>query len=74
LLPEKKRKGGVAPRLLSVREAAEALSVSPATVYLLCKRGEIPHVRVSNAIRIPALLVERARVRQSRVPRREKRW
>ncbi len=30
-------------------EAAEALSVSPATVYLRWKRGEIPHLRVSNA-------------------------
>ncbi|WP_176064104.1 helix-turn-helix domain-containing protein [Anaeromyxobacter diazotrophicus] len=63
MLQGKRRKAGVAPRLLSVREAAEALSVSPATVYALCKRGEMPHVRVSNAIRIPALVLERVRAK-----------
>jgi len=26
--------------------------VSTATVYALCERGELPHVRVSNAIRL----------------------
>jgi excisionase family DNA binding protein len=31
---------------------AERLGVSPATVYKLCDRGELVHVRVSNAIRI----------------------
>jgi excisionase family DNA binding protein len=39
-------------QFLSVREAAKALSVSPATVYKLCRRGELPHVRVSNSIRV----------------------
>jgi excisionase family DNA binding protein len=38
--------------LLTVREAAAILKVSTATVYALVKRGELPHVRVSNAIRI----------------------
>ncbi len=38
--------------LLTVRDAAAALRLSTATVYNLCKRGELPHVRVSNAIRI----------------------
>jgi excisionase family DNA binding protein len=61
VLQEKRRKAGVVPTLLSVREAAKALSISPATVYSLCKRGEIPHLRVSNAIRIPALVLERVR-------------
>jgi excisionase family DNA binding protein len=28
-----------------VKEAAEQLSVSPQTVYLLCKTGKLPHVR-----------------------------
>jgi excisionase family DNA binding protein len=64
LLPEKRREAGATPRLLTVRDAAKALSVSSATVYALCKRGEIPHVRVSNAIRIPALVFERARAKQ----------
>ncbi len=43
---------GGADRLLSVREVAERLSVSTATVYALCERGELAHIRVSNAIRI----------------------
>jgi len=43
---------GGAGRLLTVREAAERLAVSTFTVYGLCDRGELPHVRVSNAIRI----------------------
>jgi excisionase family DNA binding protein len=38
--------------LLTVRETAELLRVSTATVYGLCERGELPHVRVSNAIRL----------------------
>jgi excisionase family DNA binding protein len=40
-------------RFLTVREVAERLAVSTATVYALCERGEIRHVPVSNAIRIP---------------------
>jgi excisionase family DNA binding protein len=39
-------------RLLTVREVAERLAVCTATVYALVERGEIRHVRVSNAIRI----------------------
>jgi excisionase family DNA binding protein len=41
-----------APRLLTVREVAARLRTSTATVYALCDRGELPHARVSNAIRI----------------------
>ena len=39
---------------LTVREAARALRVSTATVYKLCAREELAHVRVLNVIRIPA--------------------
>src|SRR5215472_14167682 len=39
-------------RLLTVREVAQCLSVSTATVYALCARRELAHVRISNAIRI----------------------
>lgn len=43
---------GGAGRLLSVREVAAGLGMSSATVYRLCDRGELAHVRVSNAIRV----------------------
>jgi excisionase family DNA binding protein len=44
--------------LLTVREAARFLRVSTATVYKLCARGELAHVRVLNVIRIPAKVVD----------------
>ncbi|HKY34462.1 MAG TPA: helix-turn-helix domain-containing protein [Polyangiaceae bacterium] len=40
-------------RWLTVGEVAERLRVSTATVYTLCKRGQLRHVRVANAIRVP---------------------
>ncbi|HYV48485.1 MAG TPA: helix-turn-helix domain-containing protein [Myxococcaceae bacterium] len=39
-------------RLLTVRDAAERLAVCTATVYALVERGEMQHLRISNAIRI----------------------
>jgi excisionase family DNA binding protein len=39
-------------RWVSVRELAVVLRVSTSTVYQAVAAGEIPHVRVSNAIRI----------------------
>jgi excisionase family DNA binding protein len=45
---------GAPGRLLTVREAARMLGVSTATVYKLCARGELTHVRVLNVIRIPS--------------------
>lgn len=38
---------------LSVRQVADALRVSTATVYKGVANGTIPHVRVGNTIRIP---------------------
>jgi len=38
--------------LLTVREVAARLQVSTATVYKLCARHELPHVRVLGAIRV----------------------
>lgn len=59
---------GGAGRFLTVRQVADRLAVSTATVYALCARGELEHVRVSNALRIsPAALaryLERAGVRR----------
>jgi excisionase family DNA binding protein len=39
-------------RLLGVRQVAERLRVSTATVYKLCDKGELPHTRVVNSIRV----------------------
>jgi excisionase family DNA binding protein len=44
-------------RLLTVREVAGVLGISLPIVYRLCERNELPHVRVSNAIRISPLAV-----------------
>jgi excisionase family DNA binding protein len=38
--------------LLTVREVAARLAVCTATVYALCDRGELPHMRISNAVRV----------------------
>ena len=50
---------------LTVREVAARLSVSTATVYKLCTRGEIAYVRILGAIRVApddlAALVARRR-------------
>jgi excisionase family DNA binding protein len=43
----------LAPRsLLSVREVATRLRVSTATVYKLVHKGELPHIRVVNTVRV----------------------
>ncbi|XXF81236.1 helix-turn-helix domain-containing protein [Myxococcaceae bacterium GXIMD 01537] len=46
-------------RLLTVREAAERLGVCRATVYRMCERGELPHVRISNTVRVVPETLER---------------
>jgi excisionase family DNA binding protein len=38
--------------LLTVRAVAERLGVCKATVYKLVAQGDLPHIRVSNSIRI----------------------
>ena len=39
-------------RLLTVRQIADRLGVCAAMMYALVERGELLHVRVSNAIRV----------------------
>jgi len=39
-------------RLWTVREAAERLRISRASLYKLCAQNQVVHVRVGNAIRI----------------------
>ncbi len=55
--------------LLSVREAAARLGVCAATIYTLCERGELAHVRVLNAIRIAASDLVAFVERNTSVPR-----
>lgn len=50
------------PSLLTVRETALILRVCTATVYASIERGELPHVRIGNSIRI---LVNPHRVSES---------
>ncbi|MEJ7570210.1 MAG: helix-turn-helix domain-containing protein [Gaiellaceae bacterium] len=38
--------------LLTVRDVAAQLGVCTATVYALCARGELGHLRVMNAVRV----------------------
>lgn len=45
--------------LLTVREVAALLRVSTWTIYALSARRELPHVRVSNAIRFRTEDVQR---------------
>jgi excisionase family DNA binding protein len=42
---------------MTVAEVAKQLRVSRSTVYDLCERGDLRHVRVSNAIRVPKAAV-----------------
>jgi integrase len=48
---------GAIERLLSVRQVAELLGVSTATVYAMVDRAELAHVRVSSSIRFEASVV-----------------
>jgi excisionase family DNA binding protein len=38
--------------LLTVKHVAALLGVSPATVYRLRREGQLPHVRILNAMRV----------------------
>ena len=60
--------------LLTVRQVAKLLGVCSATVYRLCGRGELPHFRVLNAIRIDPRTVKRflAQSRRRGLPVRPK--
>ena len=45
--------------LLTAKEVATRLRVCTATVYKLCASGELPHVRVLNALRVVTEDLER---------------
>lgn len=59
MLREEVTEGAALERRLRVREVAGLLGVSTATVYKLCARGELGHVRVLNALRITRDYVRR---------------
>ena len=42
----------VLQEFLSPKEAAQRLGVNRETIYRLCARGELPHMRVGSALRI----------------------
>lgn len=44
--------GPPSDEVLRVKEAAEQLAVAAWRVYQLCEDGELPHVRITNSIRI----------------------
>lgn len=46
------RMSRAAAPLMTIAAVSAWLNVSPATVYRLCASGKLPHIRVSNAIRI----------------------
>lgn len=55
-------------KLLKIKEAAEQMRVSMGTVYLLCHKKKLPHLRFGRSIRIPddelARYLEQCQVRQ----------
>ena len=54
VLREKVTVGDLPEGMMTVREVARLLRVSRATVYRLCARRDLDHVRVLNVIRIPS--------------------
>ncbi len=60
--------------LLTVKQVAARLGVSAATVYGLCERRELHHVRVANAIRVsPDALEAFLRTMAAAPPKRPRR-
>ena len=54
---------GFSAKLVSPREAAALLCVSRETIYRLCARGELPHVRVGSLLRVDLAAYLRGRQR-----------
>lgn len=48
----------IAPLVMSVKQVADALLVSPNTVYTLANEGKLPCVRIGRQLRFPLALVQ----------------
>jgi len=64
-------------RLLKVAEVAEQLAVGSWRIYQLCEDGELPHVRISNSIRVrredlELFIASRVTIPAARRPHRRK--
>lgn len=46
-------------KLLRVEEVARLLKIGRSTVYVLCRRGQLPYVAINHSIRIPAQALAR---------------
>jgi excisionase family DNA binding protein len=55
--------------LLTVKQLAARLGVCTATIYRLCDRGELPYVRVAQALRFVPIEVAEYMARRRRGPR-----
>lgn len=49
---------GRVARLLNVAETAKQLSLGRSKVYEMIARGELPHVRLGSAVRVPLIALE----------------
>jgi len=59
-------------KLLSVKEASEALAIKPATVRAWLLRRKLPRVNCGRAVRIPAEAITQF-IERNTVPAREER-
>jgi excisionase family DNA binding protein len=65
--------GSAQEKLLGVRQVAERLRISTATVYKLCDKGELPHTRFLNVIRVAPAELDAFIARRASRPTRSKR-
>ena len=47
------------PRLLTITEASQYLSLHPKTIYFMARKGELPVVKVGRAVRFDRVALDR---------------
>jgi len=64
-------KGGItiAREVISVKEVAKYLGITPDTVYRMARRGEIPAVRVGRCWRFPKVFIEQWLKEKVKIPK-----